>query len=162
MRLRCVAAGLAIVVALPGVSLAGPGKAGLWEITTQMGGMPQIPPDQMAKMKAMGMQMPMNNSFTTQHCVTPEEAAATRPPPMGRNQECQMGKISVAGGALSGDMTCASGEMTGTGHFQVNYDSPAHYSGRMVFSGQSHGHPMNMTNNFEGKWLSASCGSVAH
>ena len=32
----------------------------------------------MAKMKAMGMQMPMNNSFTTQHCVTPGEAAATR------------------------------------------------------------------------------------
>ncbi len=162
MRFWCIAAGLAIVMAWPGVSLAGPGKAGLWEVTTQMGGMPQIPPEQMAKMKAMGMQMPAGNTFTTQHCVTPEEAAATKPPPMGRNKECQMGKMSVAGGVISGDMTCSGEEMTGTGHFQVTYDTPQHYSGQMAFSGDSHGHHMNMTNRFEGKWLSASCGTVAH
>jgi hypothetical protein len=160
--MRFVAAGLALAMALPGAALAGPGKAGLWEVSTKMGGMPQMPPDQMAKMKAMGMQMPQEHTFTTQHCVTPEEAAATKPPPMGRNRECQMGKMNASGGAVSGDMTCKGSEMTGTGHFQVSYDSPEHYSGQMTFSGQSHGHPMNMTNSFEGKWLSASCGTVSH
>ena len=160
MRLRCVAAGLAIVLAVPGVSLAGPGKAGLWEITTQMGGMPQIPPEQLAKMRAAGVNVPMSNTFTTQHCVTPEEAAATKPPPMGRNKECQMGKVNVAGGAVSGDMTCSGEEMKGTGHFQINYDTPQHYSGQMAFSGDSHGRHVDMTNKFEGKWLSASCGTV--
>jgi hypothetical protein len=127
-----------------------------------MGGMPQMPPDQMAKMRAMGMQMPADRTFTTQHCVTPEEAAATKPPPMGRNKECQMGKMSASGGHISGDMTCAGGEMTGTGHFQVSYDSPEHYSGQMTFNGESHGHHMDMTNSFEGKWMSASCGTVTH
>jgi hypothetical protein len=162
MRVRFVAAGLALAMALPGVALAGPGKAGLWEVSTKMSGMPQMPPDQMAKMKAMGMQMPADHVFTTQHCVTPEEAAATKPPPMGRNKECQMGKMNASGSTVSGDMTCTGAEMTGTGHFQVSYDSPQHYSGQMTFNGQSHGQPMNMTNSFEGKWLSASCGTVSH
>ena len=162
MHMRCVAAGLALAMALPGAALAGPGKAGLWEVSTTMGGMPQMPPEQMAKMKAMGMQMPMNRNFTTQHCVTPQEAAATKPPPMGRNHECQMGKMNLAGGTMSGDMTCSGTEMTGTGHFQVSYSSPEHYTGQMTFNGEAHGHPVNMTNSFEGKWLSASCGAVAH
>jgi hypothetical protein len=124
--------------------------------------MPQIPPEQLAKMRAAGVNVPMNNSFTTQHCVTPEEAAAAKPPTMGRSKECQMGKVNVAGGAVSGDMTCSGEEMKGTGHFQVSYDTPEHYTGQMMFSGDAHGHHMDMTNKFEGKWLSASCGTVTH
>lgn len=162
MRLRYVAAALAIVLAVPGVSLAGPGKAGLWEVTTQMGGMPQIPPEALAKMRAAGVNAPMNNTFTTQHCVTPEEAAAAKPPSMSRSKDCQMGKINAAGASVSGDLTCSGSEMNGTGHFQVSYDSAEHYSGQMTFTGDAHGHHMDMTNKFEGKWLSASCGTVTH
>jgi hypothetical protein len=162
MRLRYVGAGLVLVMAVPAVALAGPGKAGMWEVSVTMGGMPQIPAEDMAKMKAMGMHMPMGNTFTTQKCVTPEEAAATKPPPMGRNNDCQMGKVSTSGGSLTGDMTCSGPNMTGTGHFQVSYSSPEHYTGQMAFNGSSHGHPVNMTNKFEGKWLSASCGTTAH
>jgi hypothetical protein len=106
--------------------------------------------------------MPTGNTFTTQHCVTPEEAAATKPPPMGHNKECQMGQVSVSGGTLSGDMTCSGSEMNGTGHFMVKYDTPEHYAGQMSFNGDAHGHHMAMTNSFEGHWLSASCGSVTH
>jgi hypothetical protein len=52
--------------------------------------------------------------------------------------------------------------MKGRGHFQVSYDSNTHYSGQISLSGVANGRPTAMTNRFEGRWISASCGNAGH
>jgi hypothetical protein len=163
-RLMGFAALAAGVVLVPLAALADHGKAGLWSVTVRMSmpDMPQIPPEQLAKMQAMGIHMPTGNGMTTQHCMTAEEVKADRPPPMAHTKDCTMQNISITGGSFKGDMVCSGEEMQGNGHISVSYDSNTHYAGQMTFTGTAHGHPANMTNNFEGTWLSADCGGVAH
>lgn len=143
-----------------GAAWAGHGKIGLWKITTKidMGGMPQLSPEQMAKMRSMGIKVPMNNTFITEHCMTAQEVAMSRPPEMGRHgkQECKMQNMKVVGQSVSADMVC-SGEAHGSGHFALSYDTPEHYSGRMSMNISVHGHAMASSTSFEGRWISASC-----
>ena len=161
LRLAICSAGL---VALSSAALADHGKPGLWNITTKMtmANMPQIPPEQLAKMQAMGIHMPGGNEMTTQHCMTAAEVKMDRPPLTGHAKDCTMQNLSVTGSSVKADMVCSSGDMQGNGHLSVSYDSDTHYAGQMTFVGTAHGHPANMTNSFEGTWLSADCGSVAH
>jgi hypothetical protein len=149
--------GLAVV---PVVALASHGKAGLWEVTSTMSmpGLPQVSPQQAAQMQAMGVQMPANRTSTTQRCMTPTEVASESPPPP-RNKSCVFSNVKLAGGTFSGDETC-SGDFDGQGHFSVTYDSDSHYSGTSTLNGTAHGHPVNVNNSFEGRWVSADCGSV--
>jgi hypothetical protein len=143
---------------------AGHGKVGLWQITTRMNmsGMPQIPPEQMAKMKAMGIRVPVNNTFTTEHCMTAEEVAMSKPPEMPRHgsQECKMQNMKAEGQSISADMIC-TGEANGSGHFSMTYDSPEHYSGQMSMNIAVHGRPMASTTSFEGRWVAAVCKPAA-
>ncbi|HEX3665970.1 MAG TPA: DUF3617 domain-containing protein [Rhizomicrobium sp.] len=151
------------VLALPAAALAGHGKVGLWEITTHMsmpGMAAQIPPEAMARMKAMGMQMPGNQTFTTQHCMTAEEVAQDKPPPIRNTQDCAMSNYAHDAHSVSVDMVCKGENMIGQGRVSVAYDSDSHYSGSFTFTGTAHGHPANMTDSFEGKWVSADCGSA--
>jgi hypothetical protein len=160
-----VRAGLVLgaVALLPNAALAAHGKAGLWEVTTHMsmpGMSAQIPPEALARMKAMGIQMPGNQTFTAQHCVTAEEAALDKPPPMHSSQDCTTSNVTHDAHSFNVDMVCKGDNMDGQGHATVTYDSDEHYSGSFSFTGTAHGHPANMTNSFEGKWISADCGSV--
>jgi hypothetical protein len=160
-----VLAGLVLGAAAlaPMTALAAHGKVGLWEITTHMsmpGMSAQIPPEAMARMKAMGIQMPGNQTFTAQHCMTADEVAQDKPPPMRNAQDCVMSNYSHDAHNVSVDMVCKGANMDGQGHVNVSYDSDEHYSGSFSFTGTAHGHPANMTNSFDGKWISADCGSV--
>jgi hypothetical protein len=150
------------VVSVPVAALASHGKVGLWEVTTQMS-MPNMTammtPDQLARMQAMGVHMPTGRSFTTQHCMTAAEVAADKPPPMRQNKDCTMGNMSFGAHSFTADMVC-TGDMQGQGHISVTYDSDEHYSGTYGFTGTAHGHPAGITNSFEGKWISADCGTV--
>lgn len=157
-----VVAGAMGAMALPIVALAAHGKAGLWEVTTRMnmpGMMAAIPPDQMARMRAMGIQMPNGQTFTAQHCMTAADVAADKPPPMRNTRECTATNISQDAHTMNVTMTC-SGDMDGQGHLSVTYDSDEHYSGSYTFTGTAHGHPASVSNSFEGRWLSADCGTV--
>jgi len=171
MRYRIVVASAAV---LPLTALAYThGKPGLWEITSQTsftkGGpqvaQPQIPPDKLAMMKQMGIQLPAttpggSHSFTTKVCVTPEEANTDSPPPPDRQRACQMQNLKRDGHTFTADMVC-SGEMQGSGHMSVTYDSDEHYSGKMEFSGTSeHLGEVATSNEFSGRWLGADCGTV--
>jgi Protein of unknown function (DUF3617) len=164
-RTKILWAGLiAGAAAVPMAALASHGKVGLWEVTTQIN-MPNMAammtPDQIAKMQAMGMHMPTGQSFTTQHCMTAEEvAAADKPPPMRQNKDCTVSNMKYAASNFTADMTCTGDNMQGQGHVSVTYDSDEHYSGSFTFTGTAHGHPATMTNNFEGKWISADCGTM--
>lgn len=159
-------AGTAVLVLLTVTAAwAGHGKVGLWKIMTKMdmAGMPQMSPEQMAKMRAMGIKLPMNNTFTTEHCMTAEEVAMSRPPEMGRHgkQECKMQNLKVGGQSVSADMVC-TGEANGSGHFLMTYDSPEHYAGSMSMKMTVHGHQMASSTSFDGRWISASCKTAAH
>lgn len=156
LKAVCAAIAAAAVVGLPAAAMAGHGKAGLWQITTTMGGMDKmIPPEALAQMKARGISMPAAQTFSTQQCVTPAQAAADGPPPMQGN-DCHMANARTTSTSFSADMVC-SGRMNGSGHLQVTYDSAEHYRGEMTMHGNVQGHEMAMTNKFEGRWLKADC-----
>lgn len=155
----CVSA-LGLAAVLPVVAFAAHGKAGLWEVTStvNMPNMPQMSQAQMAQMQAMGMHMPMGHTFTVRHCVTADEVAQDKPPPM-RSKECTMTNVRIEGHTFSGDTVC-TGEFQGQGHFSVTYDGNEHYTGTSTTTGTAEGHPVNSSTSFEGKWISADCGSV--
>jgi hypothetical protein len=161
------AAGIAAAGIFVSGALAAHGKAGLWSITTkmnmpgmQMPDLSQLPPEARARIQAMHMNM-TDHGMTTQHCMTQAEVDQDKPPPMAR-KECKLVKSSVVGHTYTGDVACSNADFSGTGHFQVTYDSNTHYTGSMDMKGSHEGHPMNMHTTFEGKWVSASCGTVNH
>ncbi len=148
--------------AIPAAALAPHGKPGLWQITTKMNmaGMPQLTPEQAARMKAMGVHIPTNTTFTVTHCMTPQEATTFKPPPMGRPGHeplCKMQNMKTDGSSVSADMVCDSRDMKGGGHFALAYDSPEHYTGKVTMSFDSRGHHTASSTSFEAKWLSADC-----
>jgi hypothetical protein len=162
-----VVAGMAgIGTMLAGPAAAGQGKAGLWDVTVamKMGGaaMPDLskmPPDVLARMKAMNIQPADGNAVKTQQCVTPAQAAQAKPA-MPANQDCKMVDSKTTGNTFTGDMAC-SGQFKGTGHVTVTYLSDEHYTGKMTIEGTGDGQPMRMEQTFEGKWVSPDCGTVA-
>jgi hypothetical protein len=164
-----IAAGVA---ALSTAAFASHGKVGLWDVTTtmNMGGMQmpdlsKLPPDQRAmveaQLKKSGVSM-NGNTITTQHCMTAAEVAQDTPPAMEHMKNCTVEHMNMSGGGMTADMVCSTSELTGSGHISVSYSGDSQYSGSMNFSGTAQGHPINMTNSFQGKWVSADCGGVTH
>ena len=164
-RLILGAAAVALIAG-SGAALASHGKVGLWEISVetnisgvQMPDLSKLPPEAQEQMRKMGVQM-KGNKITTQHCMTAAEVAMDKMPEMRRDKNCTVGHMSMSGGAMTADMVCSGGEMQGSGHVNVAYDSDSHYMGKMVFIGTAQGQPMSMSNTFEGHWVSADCGTV--
>ena len=162
-RVLIAGAGLAALglVAVP--AIASHGKVGLWSVTVtvQMAGMPampdmsKLPPEAQAAMRAHGVSM-NGHTMNATHCMTAEEVNRDTPPDMSRNNECKMTNMHVGGQAMSADMVCG-GDMQGTGHFEIAFDSPTHYSGKATMAGSAHGHPVNSVTTYEGRWVSADC-----
>lgn len=153
------------MAALP--ALAAHGKVGLWNVTvtTNMAGMgmpdmSKLPPEAQAAMRAHGVTM-NGNTINVQHCMTQTEVEASGPPPMRSMKECAMSNMKMGGNSFSADMTC-HGQMNGTGHVDVTYDSPEHYVGKSTISATMEGHSMSSTTSFEGRWVSADCKGVTH
>ena len=167
---------------------AGPGKAGLWDVTMQMNftkGGPQIPSMQLDQMertetdrsawrtrsraaspqldktKQMGIESPFGKAVTSKVCITPAMAARDEAPrPMREQDGCEMKNYNRNGSAITADMVC-NGDMKGTGKLKVNYYTNTSYSGTMDFSGTGpQSGAVEMHNAFSGKWISDSCGSV--
>jgi len=171
-----VAAVAALV--LPLAAVAAPHqKPGLWQVSTQMqmsgAGMPQqpqIPPEQLAKMQAMGIQMPqmspgggMAMNHSSQICITPEQAARDEAPSTG-NDQCQVTNTSFSGSTYSATVVCNSPQMQGTGTIKGTFSSDEAYTANMHFTGTMqhgpHSGPVDMTTNVTGKWQGSDCGSV--
>jgi len=166
-RVLCLAAGAATVAVVSVPAIAGHGKVGLWNvtITTNMGGvampdMSKLPPEAQAAMRAHGVTM-NGNTMSVQHCMSQEEVDASGPPPMRNQKDCTMMNTKLGSNSFSADMTC-HGEMNGTGHVEVSYDTPEHYVGKTTMSGTMQGHPVSMATTFEGRWASADCKGLTH
>lgn len=142
-------------------------KPGLWEITTQMEGagmpaMPAIPPEQMAKMKEMGIKMPNMGSqgmgVTVRHCVTKEQAEKGVPPQPKNDQHCEQKSVKREGNKVSWSMEC-TGERQVSGTGSIVFESPESYKGSSTINMKDPQRgAMTMKQSYSGKWLSASCG----
>jgi hypothetical protein len=150
------------LIASSGAALAMHVKPGLWQVSVKidMPGMPQLSPDQLAKMKALGIHVPVGgDAITTTHCVTAAEATMDKMPDMGRahSKECTIQNMSMTGGGMSADMVC-TGKMQGrSGHIAFHVDSPEHYSGRITMSGVVDGAPKASSTTIDAKFVSADC-----
>ena len=138
--------GMVALIAMTVSALADHGKVGLWQITTKMS-MPSMPS--------------MSRTFSSQQCMTAAEVKSDKPPQTSENSQCKMINLKQGASSFSADMVC-SGASSGTGHLAVSYDGDTHYTGQMSMVTKAGDQTMNMTNTFEGKWVSASCGSVIH
>jgi Protein of unknown function (DUF3617) len=152
----------AAALATAALAAAGLGKAGLWEVTTHAdmsGMMASLTPEQRARMKAAGIQMPENNTFTMTHCVTAAEVGQFKPPTMGRaghEKDCNVANLKTTSNSASADLVCTGEHMKG-GHFSLVYDTPEHYAGKVTMNTVVQGHPSVSNISFEAKWLSADC-----
>ncbi len=155
--------GIALVGAT-GVAMASHGKVGEWSVTVTMGGgekfpdMTKMPADVQARMKAMGMTS-NGDSMNIDHCMTPEEVANDTL--MTQDKTCKLSNQKVTGHTMSADMTC-SGQINGSGHFSVTYDSDTHYTGEMIVDGTSNGQAVHHDQKFDGRWISAVCKTASH
>jgi hypothetical protein len=153
---------VAALMLAPGAALAAHGKAGLWNITTSIGGMPnvQLPPEALAKMKEMGVKMPSARSFASQICMTQAEVDSDKLPPVGKNDMgCTSHLTSQTANSMSAETVC-NGEMKGTGRMQISYSGAEHYTGSYGFKGVIHDNAMETTSTFKGDWVKADCGAV--
>ena len=159
-------AGLVVAIAAGG-ALADHGKVGLWSITVTMDGdlmkMPdlsKLPPDALARMKAMGMSA-SGNTVTVQRCMSAEDVAADFPAiHNGAGAGCAANNVRHDSHSMSADLMCNTDALKGSGHAQFVYDSDTHYSGEIVVAGMANGHPVKQDEKIEGRYLTADCGKM--
>jgi hypothetical protein len=149
-------------------------KTGEWEysVTMQMTGMPQmaqkmpqippeqlakLPPDQRAKVEAaiknasnMGSGKPMVN----RHCVKQEDLSHFNP--TGLAKSCKTSVTNSSRSKFEAKVDCDDPNNKTTSSIVAEASSDT-MKFTVVSSGTSNGHPMNMTINGTGKWISDAC-----
>ena len=159
-------AALSVAVAV-GQALADHGKVGLWTVTVTMDGdltkvpdLSKLPPDALARMKAMGMSA-VGNTVTMQHCMSAEDVKADFPDiHNGATAGCTATNVHHDARSMSADLICNTDALKGTGHAQFNFDSDTHYVGDLAVSGVANGRPVKQDEKIEGRWLTADCGKM--
>lgn len=134
------------IAAMTVPAFADHGKVGLWRVTTTV--------------KTTGTNA-AERSFSSEHCMTAQEVKSQEIPQNSENKMCKLTGQQAVGKTLSAQMVC-TGQAKGTGNLTVTYDSDTHYTGSLSMRTEAGEQTMNMTNTFEGKWVSAECGKVTH
>jgi hypothetical protein len=146
---------------------AGPMKPGLWEMSIKsdmMKNMPKIPPEQMEKMKQMGINVPQmqDGGMVTKMCVSKEMAERDQPPEMNHKESgCEARNYQRTGNSYSVDIICDGPHMKGQGKAQGSFSGSDSFTSTYDFKGTAQGRPVNHHQESKGKWLSADCGNVA-
>ncbi|GAC1631389.1 MAG: hypothetical protein NVS9B10_24730 [Nevskia sp.] len=146
--------------------LAGPGRAGLWEVTTSLnfgvGGF-QISSEQAEQMRQFGLDVPgISKPYVARQCITPEQAAQDAlPKPQAGNSGCELRNVRHNGNLWNADIAC-NGELQGSGSVSARFDSNEHFAGNWSFKGSSTQVPteIEMSNPYSGRWLGETCGRV--
>ena len=150
--MRHIAAPALAAILMIGTASAATLSPGLWSFTSTLGGSaaPQIPPAELAQMKAQGITT-SGNTMTFQHCLSAAEAAAGPPPATTQQDGC----TQQPNGETSYSVSC-SGAMQGTGTVTMSL-APDHFTEDFQFTGTSQGQPANVQNHLEGTLVSATC-----
>ena len=143
-------------------ALASHGKAGLWSVDMSIAGQDtsKIPPDALARLKAMGMNPNNSGGFTLNKCMTAADVADdSKMIDASANKNCEIMNRKLTGHSMNADMVC-KGQLTGTGHVSVSFDSDTHYTGQMILNGTAaDGTRVAQNQTFDGRWVAPTCGS---
>jgi len=153
-------------------------KPGLWEVTQKMGGNPEMDKamaqmqQQMAGMSPaekkmmqdmlakQGMSMPAagaGGGMAMKVCITPE-MAAKQDMPVQTEGECTTTITSRSANALKMNFVCKNPPSSGEGTYTFSGDTA--YTMTMLMKSTHQGKLVSTTLDGQGKWLSASCGTV--
>ena len=145
-------------------------RPGLWEISATndlLALAPQIPSDQMDKLRALarqhGFDMPRieNGAASSRICITPEMAAQNVMPDLYQQQSgCTSRNAVRNGGRYSMDISCSGGQVRGSGRTEGMLESAESFSGTTTFSGTVQGNPVNERAQTSGRWVAESCGGL--
>ena len=150
-------------------------KVGEWEysVTMKMTGMPQmpqqmpqIPPDQLAKLppdQRARIEAAMKNAgnlaagkpTVNRHCVKKEDLANFNPTSMAKS--CKTTVTGSSDSRFEAKVECNDPDNKTNSTIVAEALSDESMKFSVVSSGTANGHPMNMTVNGTGKWLSAAC-----
>jgi hypothetical protein len=148
------------------VQAAGQIKPGLWEMnmTSDMfKAMPKIPPEQVEKMRQMGISIPQaqDGAMVAKVCISKEMAERDEIPRMNQKEAgCQSKNFQRTGGSYSVDIVCNGADMKGEGKAKGTMTGNDRFNSTYDFKGTAHGQPVNQHHETTGKWLSADCGNV--
>ncbi|MDE2465727.1 MAG: DUF3617 domain-containing protein [Alphaproteobacteria bacterium] len=162
MQRVTLATGTLLLAALMSpVAQAAHGTKGLWRVTVTVNEAANafLTPQQRAQMQAHGIDIIGPNSIAADHCMTEAEVESNR---LSKAQDvagCSLQDQSSNGPTLRGKLVCIE-EPKGTGHLQITYANPKHYTGSMVFSGMANGRSVHLTYHYDGRWLSPHCGKL--
>lgn len=161
---KCIA--LAALVGSPFVAhAAGKMKPGLWEMTMKsdaLAQMPSLPPEQLEKMKQMGVQMPQmkGGGMVQQVCISKEMAERDTPPGLNQQQECKVKNQKHSGNGYSADLVCDGANMKGAGTIKATYSSDSAFTSTYDFKGTAGGQSVSQHHETSGRWIKADCGNV--
>jgi hypothetical protein len=164
--LKSVLPALAASLVFTAAHAAGNMKPGLWEITTQsdaMQRMPKIPPEQIERMRKMGVEVPQmqNGGIVSKVCITPEMAQRDQWPQAAQNaHDCTTGAPQAQGNAYTADIVCKGPNIKGKGTLKASFADSTSFSSSSSFNGTAGGQPIKDHSTTSGKWLSADCGTV--
>lgn len=151
-------------------------KPGLWEVTSRLGGSPEMeqamaqmqkqmasmPPEQRKQMEAMLAKQGMNVASTpagvlSKMCITKEMVDRSQLP-MQTQGDCTSSTSNKTSAGMTFKFTCASPASSGEGQYTFMDDSA--YTMKMKINTQQQGKPVLTTVDSSGKWLSADCGNI--
>jgi hypothetical protein len=141
-------------------------KPGLWEMTIKsdaMKNVPKIPPEQMKKMREMGITIPQmqDGGIVNKVCISKEMAERNDTPQFSQKESgCQSKNHQRSGNSYSMDIVCDGPDMKGTGKVRGTNSGGDRFTSTYDFKGTAHGQPVTHKQETSGKWLSADCGSV--
>jgi hypothetical protein len=138
-------------------------KSGLWETTstTERGGMPTIPAEQLAKMPAaararlQGMSAPSTD--TRQSCLTKEEVSKFG---LNKDKSCKVTTVTSTGSKQEFKFDCDTAGSKSTGSMKIEAADATHVNGLVLINMNAGGRVMDMKVTTSAKWLSDSCGDV--
>ena len=153
-------------------------KPGLWDINQKMGGnaemdkamaqvqqqMAGMSPAEKKMMQDMmakqGVTMPTpgaGGGMAMKVCITPE-MAAKQDMPVQTEGECTTTITSRSANTLKMNFVCKNPPSTGEGTYTFSGDTA--YTMNMLMKSTHQGKPVSTTMEGQGKWVSASCGTV--
>ena len=140
-------------------------KPGLWEMTmkSDMGGrqMPQLTPEQLEKMKKLGVPMPgAGGSFVHRVCMSKKMVERDQPAMDREQSECQMKNFNRSGNSYSVEVVCDGPKITGRGTMKGTVVNGESLTSTYDFNGMAYGHETNQHRETTGKWLGSDCGDI--
>ena len=144
-------------------------RPGLWEVSTTsplLKLVPQISPDQMAKLRQLagqyGVGMPdiSSGAATGKVCVSPAMARQNIMPGLDQRSGCRSYNARRSGSHYQAEISCAGEKINGSGAAQGDFTTPETFTGSSNFQGVVQGIAVDERAETSGRWLSADCGGL--